>query len=492
MKNLARNATWGASSAAVRAATGLSIALIAVRLLGGEGYGQMATLLSLFVVYLALNSSVFTILVTRLMRSTGAERADLDDDTLSSAIVLTALSIVVLGVLTVLLWVAIPSVFSSVARGGDSLNAIRRSVLLMGVLTGLQIMTALHSAIIEAAGRLDLAMKSQLVGPLSVAITLFLLFLLKIPVSVTGYLVVLCCGAIVDLFLLSVVRRRLMPLALSLNFSAEMRREISVLLKSGTTLQAASLMRVFLEPLNKFLLTYFSGALAVTAYDLAMKLIWGIQSFFAGGMRVFLHFASEQGKRVSDAFYRAFALVLVPALAMHVVAAVFLAGVVHHWVMIGDAMQIMIFFAVATASNLGMIYITPAYISLIGRSDLRFIFRSQSIVAFTNTTASLVLIPFYGLLGAAFGLLCATAYNVVAIYCRHERVLGASGGVVAVTRAHSGRFLFTALLFSGAILIGSGHIVDAYAVGIILLAIAYILKQEPLWKILYARMRGTE
>ncbi|MCC6511365.1 MAG: hypothetical protein IT423_19850, partial [Pirellulaceae bacterium] len=207
---------------------------------------------------------------------------------------------------------------------------------------------------------------------------------------------------------------------------------------------------------------------------------------------VFLHLAREQGNTVSDAFYRVIALVLVPALAMHVLAAVFLTWVVHHWVVMGNVVQIMIFFALATVSNLGMIYITPAYISLIGRSDLNFIFRSQSIVAITNIVASLVLIPFFGLLGAVFGLLGATAYNVAAIYRRHERVVGVGSGVSAVNLTRSGRFIFTVLVFCGAILMGMGHAVNYYAYGIICVAMTYVIKDEPLWAMLYARLKGSQ
>lgn len=492
MKDLARNATWGASSAAVRAATGLSIALMAVRLLGGESYGQMVTLLSLFVVYLALNSSVFTVLVTRLMYVARTEPIRSDKSVIAAAILLTLLSIAVLAFLTILLWAVVPVIFSSNSHGSDSIDATRQGVILMGLLTAVQIMNALHSAVIEAAGRLDLAMKWQLFGPFAGATTLLLLFIFKVPVSLAGFMIVLCCGAILDLLLLAVVRRRLMPLQVSLRFSVDIRQEIVLLLKSGTTLQAASLMGIFLEPLNKFLLSNFAGALAVTAYDLAMKLIWGIQSLFAGGMRVFLHLAREQGNTVSDAFYRVIALVLVPALALHVLAAVFLTWVVHHWVVMGDAVQIMIFFALATVSNLGMIYITPAYISLIGRSDLNFIFRSQSIVAITNIVASLVLIPFFGLLGAVFGLLCATAYNVAAIYRRHERVVGVGSGVSAMNLTRSCRFVFTVLLFCGAILMGTGDAVNYYAAGIILVAITYGMKNDPLLLMLYARLKGSQ
>ncbi len=492
MSVLIRNATWGGFSAAVRAATGLFIALLAVRLLGGERYGQLATLLSLFVLYLALNSSVFTVLVTRLMGLPVAERANKNAGVLSAAILLAVSSILVLGLLTVLLWAAAPSIFSSASYGSDSVIEIRRAILVMGALTAFQIMTALHSAVIEGAGRLDLAMKWQLVGPMLVTISLFSLFVLQVPVTVSEYVAVLCGGAFFDLCLLVLVRCKLMPLPLSLSLSREKRAEMWALLKSGTTLQVASLMGLFLEPLNKFLLNHFAGALAVTAYDLSMKLIWGIQSLFAAAMRVFLHLSGEQGIVVGRAFSRVLALVLVPVLAAHVVAAIFLTWVINHWVIIGDAHQIMVFFAIATVSNLGMIYVTPPYISLIGRGDLFFIFRSQTIVAGTNVLASLMFIPFFGLLGAVFGLLFATTYNVVAIYRRHELIVGASGGLIPIIRGKLGRYSIVVLLFTAAILAGAAGAANYYVGVAILFAIAIIMKSEPLIGMLLARIRGSK
>jgi O-antigen/teichoic acid export membrane protein len=152
----------------------------------------------------------------------------------------------------------------------------------------------------------------------------------------------------------------------------------------------------------------------------------------------------------------------------------------------------MLFFGVATISNLGMIYVTPLYISLIGRGDLRFIFRSQTIVAVTNLMVSVVLIPQLGLLGAAFGLLCATAYNVVAIYLRHERTVGESGGLVPAIRGHTGRYVIAILLFASAILIGIEHTVNYFAAAAILLAIAIIMKGEPLVSTLLERMKGCK
>ena len=67
MATLFRNAGWSGMAAAFRAASGLFNALLAVRLLGVENYGHIATILSLFVLYLSLNSSIFTALVVKLM-----------------------------------------------------------------------------------------------------------------------------------------------------------------------------------------------------------------------------------------------------------------------------------------------------------------------------------------------------------------------------------------------------------------------------------------
>lgn len=489
MTVLIRNATWSGFSAGVRATTGLLIALLAARLLGGQRYGQLATLLSLFVLYLSLNSSVFTVLVTRLMGTPEVDRADKNADVLSAATILAVASIIVLGLLTVLLWGGAPSILSLAAHESGAVIEIRRAILALGVLTAFQIMTVLHSSIIEGAGRLDLAMKWQLVGSMLVTVTLFSLLILHAPVTVSGYVIVLGGGAFIDLCLLVWVRRKLMPPPLSIRLSHEKRSQMWSLLKSGTTLQAASLMGLFLEPLNKFLLNHFIGPLAVTAYDLAMKMIWGIQSLFAAAMRVFLHLSGEQGQVVGRAFSRVLTLVLVPVLAAHVVGAVFLTWVVHQWVIIEDTRQIMIFFGIATVSNLGMIYVTPIYISLIGRADLRFIFQSQTVVAATNVLASSAFVPQFGLLGAAFGLLCATAYNVVAIYLRHERMVGKSDGLLPIIRSRSGRYVFSVLLFVSAILIGAERSVNYFAEVTILLSIATILKGEPLVSTLLEQMR---
>jgi O-antigen/teichoic acid export membrane protein len=252
-------------------------------------------------------------------------------------------------------------------------------------------------------------------------------------------------------------------------------------------LQTASLMSLFLEPLNKVLLNYFSGPQIVTTYDFSMKIIWGIQSLFGAAMRVFLQLAGQTGPAIGRAYSRAIALVGVPVLASHIVSAIFLSWLAHHW-MVVDSKPLMIFFVFATLSNLGMIYIMPLYVSLIGRGDMGFILRSQAILASTNVAVSLALVPIFGLLGAAFGLLCATAYNVAAIYRRYSRTSGAPEGIDAALAGISKRYALTIVLFAAAIVLGLQDPVDPLLQVGVLGVLGAIMAREPLVRMLAERV----
>lgn len=484
-----RNASWSGLAAAFKAVSGLLSSLLAVRLLGVGGYGHVVTLLSLFVLYLALNSSVFTMLVVKLMALSNDDEEDKANSSsmFAAAVMFSGISIALLAVVTFLLMELAPRLLS-LDGPGDAFNMeIRKVILLMGVLTAIQIVTALQSALIESAGRLDRAMKWQLIGPIVVLVVLVLAFVLRLPIVASAYVMVLCAGALTDLCVLWFVRRNVMPSVIL--FCAPQNRLSGLLnlLKSGGVLQATSLMNVFLEPLNKLLLNHFIGAAAVTVYDLAMKVIWGIQYLFGAAMRVFLHLGSHDVESVGRSFSRVIALVGVPAVIFHIIGALFLSWTGHQWVAI-DVVQLMIFFSIATVSNLGMIYITPLYISLIGRGDLRFIFRSQAILAVTNVVVSLTLIPYVGVTGAAIGLLSATIYNVVAIYIRCKDSSGTFAGFRDTLRGGVMRYALSVSLFVAAILWGIKGGESLVGLLGILLCLAVIMVREPMVGTLMGRM----
>ena len=409
-----RNASWSGLAASIKAAAGLLSALLAIRLLGAGDYGHVATWLSLFVLYLSLNSSAFTMLVVRLMAA-GSDAVPIDREAATAAAVKFSIcSLAFLAAATVLLSALV--VRLSLA-GGEPPAGFGTVILLMGLLTAIQISVALQAAIIEGAGRLDLATKWQLVGPLAVVAVLATSFVTGIAFRADAYLTLLCVGGAIDMTLLWNARG---ALGLSLSLSAPLGGTSSgvlQLLRSGGLLQATSLLNVFLEPVNKFLLNHFAGSASVAVYDLAMKVIWGIQHLVGAAMRVFLHIGSQDSSAVGRTFVKAITLLGVPVVAMHTAGTLFLFGVARYWMAI-DGTQLMILFGVATISNLGMIFVTPLYLSLIGRHDLIFIFRVQALLAVVNVLASCVAIPLFGLVGAAIGLLVATGLNVVAIYLR--------------------------------------------------------------------------
>jgi O-antigen/teichoic acid export membrane protein len=445
-----RNATWGGAVTGFRALSGLANALLAVRLVGVESYGHIAALLSVFVLYLSLNTSLYTVLVTRLMSPAVAEDPRARSDILASTTLLTVGSVILLILLTgTAFWVA-PSFQGTVwVRGMDL------AFPMMGALVAIQIVAALQAAVIEASGRLDLAMKAQLFGPFILLVMLSGSYLTHRSLAAQDYVFMLCAAAGVDLGLLWVVRRLGLQLAvLHAGASASMAR-VKEVLRSVSALQATSLMNLFLEPLNKLLLNHFIGPVAVTTYDLAMKVIWGIQGLFGAAMRVFLHLASQDGATVGRTYTRAVSLIAVPAVIMHTLGAILLSWVAHQWVNI-DASQLMIFYAIATLSNLGMIFVTPLYASLVSRGDLGFIFRTQAILALSNIFISIVAIPALGLAGAAAGLLAATTYNVTAIYIRHARVVGRLEDVAKLfERGSVLRFVFAGSLFSITMYLGA-------------------------------------
>jgi O-antigen/teichoic acid export membrane protein len=106
---------------------------------------------------------------------------------------------------------------------------------------------------------------------------------------------------------------------------------------------------------------------------------------------------------------------------------------------------------------------------LISRGDLGFIFKSQAILALTNTSISIAAIPFFGLVGAAAGLLTATIYNVSAIYVRHAKLVGQLEGVTEMFKQVQARLIFTGALLSITLYLGAqGKLSEFWSVALLI------------------------
>jgi len=459
-RNYFHNATWSGIVAFFRAFSGILCTLLALRLLGTYQYGRVSMWLSFFIIYLSFISSVFTVLVVKLLSTTIEGNTQADPESFRRpATLLCCLSLVFLVPVTLVL-----SVYSEQSSSVRLLQTqvFDYAILIIGALTGIQILVAFQSAIIEGAGRLDLATKYQLAGPFILLACLLYSYFWVVSFDLVNYLLLICAASVSDLVLISIVRRYLgLGLYSKAKIKASNFSETKKLLRSGGLLQATSLLGLFLEPLNKLLLNHFTGSGNVAIYDLSMKVVWGIQYLISSAMRVFVHIGSQDRPALGKLFAGAVNLLGVPVIVLHSLGAIFLYLVSVYWISI-DIVPLMTFFVIATLSNLGMIFISPLYLSLIGANDFSFIFRIQAVLALVNTLVSILAIPFLGLIGAALGLLLATAINVQAIFkrCRNHGVNYSD--LVNLISNNKARFFLAIFLFGITIFLviaETGHII---------------------------------
>jgi len=335
---------------------------------------------------------------------------------------------------------------------------------------------------------MDRATKAQLFGPMLILASLFLAFALKLQVTALSYAGILCLGALVDLCFTWFAARKNSSLAGPFDVTSNAWINMWILLRAGSLLQATSLMNMFLEPLNKLLLNNFLGASTVTLYDLAMKLIWGIQSLFSAAMRVFLHMASQDKEMLGTAYGSVVRLICVPVVLLHTVGVLFLAVIVRYWLRL-DEFDVLVFFAVATLSNLGMILVAPLYNFLIGNEDLVFIFKTQARLAIINILASFALVPILGLVGAAFGLLMATAFNTAAIITRSKPLLNTDHPPLHLIRVMIQRLLAALLLLMFALLWGFYGSDNPLALIVICVGIVSMTAREPVVVMLFKQVK---
>lgn len=485
---LFRNASWSVVAAAYRSGAGLLSAFLAVRLLGVENYGNIATLISLFALCLGLISSVFIVMVAKLMAPDNPAKDSDRSVLLVAANAFTALSIIGIFGLAILLSVLAPKLQQSGIVSQNFWEYAQSGSYLLGALTAFQIYSALNSAMIESAGRLDMAMKSQLMGPSVVLLGLVVLFSTQFQVTATIYLFLLCAGAITDMIVLWVTRRTLITERLSLDRLPEALRRLPDLLKSGSAIQFSSFMNIFLEPLNKLALNHFAGGVSVASYDLAMKIIWGLQGLFGAVMRVFLHLSGHGADIITRTYIRVMTLIAVPALVAHALGALLLSFAVHHWINV-EQDEMMVFYGVATLSNLAMVYITPLYVSLIGKDDRRFLFQNQLRLTISNVVGSLLLIPIFGLIGAAAGLFCAAIFNSFAIYIRFCQVVGPIGNIQHALAGRRWNYLLAILLLAAALLLGAAEELNMFVFAAITGALFLLVVSEPMTAELARRLK---
>lgn len=440
-----KNASWGGLAASVRLVFGLSTLFLSIRLVGAEDYGYLALMLAISAFCVALVNSVHTIAVTFAVEYRKSLNSEMQLLYLFRAVWMTTLiSVALLGLLAVTLGGEFVRTF---VYWGDDLTIqqnLGQLLDLVVVLASFQLLAGGSVAVIEGLGRFDLAARAQMIGPPTAFVLLVVGFLMDGQVSVAYVGGCYLAGVLIEMVVVTSVRwrlgftRALCPSIASLSLIPE-------LLRNGLLLQGASVLNVFFDPFNKFLLNYFVGAGSVTVYDIATKIVVGIRGLFSGAFRVFLQLADKLGSDGGEDYRKVLRYGIVPALLMHGFGGVLLSVLSNFWLG-GEVKGLLSFYFLILPASLGIIFAAPLYAALIGIRDLSFIFRMHVNLAVLNLGASTLLIPLLGLHGAGVGLMLTTAYNAVAEYKRYLRRIGPIQGLVNVATELRTRFVLTALL----------------------------------------------
>jgi len=423
LPSLFRNATWGGLSAAIRLVFGMANLFLAIRLAGAPAYGYVALMLSVAVIYLTFINSIHTIAVTH---AADIKRSNTFQEQLTEVFSIVWTFTLAACVLITLLVLCFGDNFIQgfVYWGNDNLLAaqIKTALFLLLVQLIFQLLSAANVAVMESLGRFDLAARAQMFGPVLCFILLSVMFLKSGIYPIQHVVLVITLAALLDTVLTTAVRLRMGYLAAYLP-QKNILRLFLTLLKQGLSLQGSRLVNVFVDPLNKYLLNLFVGAASVTVYEVAMKVITGIQGLFGGAFRTFLQLTNEMRINSGQEYLKSLRYGLLPALLLHAIAGVLIIYLSIYWFRDGTSLLPALFYLMTPASVL-IIFIAPLYFALIGIRDLKFIFQMNLNLAVFNVIGSVLFIPIFGVFGCAIGFTLAILFNAFMEYRRYVLKIG--------------------------------------------------------------------
>ena len=288
MPSLFKNASWGGVSAAVRLVFGMANLFLAIKLAGVISYGYLTLILSISAFYVALINSVHTIAVTHAVDLRGKPQSNEALNVLFSAVwVFTLLSVVVICLATFFLGSQFLHVFVYWGANLETQSNLDTLLIVVLAIAALQILCAGNVAVIESLGRFDLAARAQMFGPVVIFILLVSGYIQFKSLNVVQVAQSLAIGGAMDFILTAIVRMKIGYLCAFFPHKGTVTL-FPKLFSQGLALQGSRLINVFFDPFNKFLLNLYVGPASVSTYEIAMKIIFGIQGLFGGAFRTFL------------------------------------------------------------------------------------------------------------------------------------------------------------------------------------------------------------
>lgn len=428
MTSLFRNASWGAIAAGVRLFFGMANLFLAIKLVGSANYGYFALIVSFTTFYVTLVNSVHTIAVTHAVdyRGTPDEKEKLGL-LFSSVFIITLAAVFILVLLIGLFGHGFIENF--IYRGNDlDEQLMLKSLLLITLYIAVfQLLTGSNVAVVESLGRFDNAARMQMYGPVLIFVLLAHGYVELGQLTILEVAKFIAIGSVCDFIFTGFVRVRMKYIG---SFVPNKRAVelFPVLFRDGLSLQGARLVNVFFDPFNKYLLNRFVGSVAVTNYEIAMKIVSGIQGLFGGAFRTFLQLTERMSFDGSNDYIKTIKYGLTPALIIHGIGGISIVAIKRLWIS-SDLSHLTMFYLSLVPASLVIIFIAPIYYALIGVRDVNFIFRMNFNLACLNILGSAIFIPIFGIYGASIGFTIAIAHNAILEYKRYIIKVGPVTGL---------------------------------------------------------------
>lgn len=418
------------TAALSRSAAAFIFSLLAASTLGPESFGYFSVVWAFAAALLGFFAGVGTALVSKLVELRQHSHGEAHRLVNGMGTVLLATALLAFG-----------TGFTAWQHGPPS-HVPKELYVGVGAMVGLQLVAAFGCAALEGFGQLRKAVLLPLIG---------------VTINVLGLLAVKALGYVLDLSTFLFIcttglgSESAVTIWMALRTGA-LRPSVGRswsgvrgLFAGGAALQASGLVGFLLDPLSKASLLGWLGPVAVTLFDLSMKIGWGLHSIFTAYTRLFLQIAPDDhaariasietsAKHVWGSSLLCSALILIwgtPLLTS-------LTGASHS---LSSLVLLLALLAV-----LAMIWAAPAFFSLIGLRAYGFVLKNQLLLASGNLIGALALVPLVGISGVLWGLVTASLINAVLLWREFRSRVAVFQGFWALLRHRVWRITLCALM----------------------------------------------
>lgn len=415
------NSFWSVLGYAIPIVVTIFVTPIIVFGLGEEQYGLYAFFMSAIAVLGILDLGVSTSVSRHITEYHGRGESHRLRDLIKSANTIAFL----IGIVGFVACVAIGTIGDALITGAVASHALGYYIL-TGLVFLVNSASLVYIVIPNALQRFDV---NTGVGTTLLAISLGAnVFAVKAGYGVTGLLLVQLGLSIVTTLAYRIYSHRLLPGVATFRFGWS-KTDIKGFYSFGFKAFGASVGSSSMSYLGRLIIPLFLGPAALTYYsvpgNVASK-VPGITTALAGVLFPLATNLSTRGESdlLNIAYVRSFRLISIISAAMVTAIVAFAGPILLYWLDAAFAAQSKTVLILISLASFWLALYVPLYNFLMGIGRLRMVTIASFVMGGVNAVALFVLLPLYGIDGAAWAYLISTAPILYMIYHTEKHYLG--------------------------------------------------------------------